>query len=218
MKKILFFVMICSFALTATAQQNDKYTAAMQKNISGLDSAFKNPDAMLALANNFNRIGEAEKAQWLPFYYAAFCQVSYGYMQLEKNKDLVDDIAAKATEYLNKADALNPKNSEISCVKSMIATSIFLVNPMVRYQEYGAVSQQYLEDAKKQDTANPRPYYLIGQGLRYTPEQFGGGCSAALPILEEAAKKFETFVPASGIAPNWGKEVNSQLIKGCQNN
>lgn len=215
MKKILVFALLICF-LPAMAQQNDKYTAAMQKNISGLDSAFKNPPAMLALANGFNRIGEAEKSQWLPFYYAAFCQVSYAYMQLQDNKDQVDDIAAKATEYLNKADALNPNNSEISCVKSMIATSIFLVNPMVRYQEYGAISQQYLEEAKKQDTSNPRPYFLIGQGLRYTPEQFGGGCSAALPILEEAAKKFETFTPASALHPNWGKEVNDQLIKGCR--
>ena len=216
MKKILFFLILCSITIPALAQQNDKYTAAMQKNLSGLDSAFKNPEAMLALANSFNRIGEAEKTQWLPYYYAAFCQVNYGYMQLEKNKDLVDDIAAKATEYLKKADAMNAKNSEISCVKSMIATSIFLVNPMVRYNEYGAISQQYLEEAKKQDTTNPRPYFLIGQGLRYTPEQFGGGCSAALPILEEAAKKYENFVPASAIDPNWGKEVNSQLIKSCQ--
>lgn len=125
MKKILYFLILCSITIPALAQQNDKYTAAMQKNLSGLDSAFKNPEAMLALANSFNRIGEAEKTQWLPYYYAAFCQVNYGYMQLEKNKDLVDDIAAKATEYLNKADAMNAKNSEISCVKSMIATSIF---------------------------------------------------------------------------------------------
>ncbi|MGB2996827.1 MAG: hypothetical protein WBB53_12260 [Ferruginibacter sp.] len=216
MKKILYFLILCSITIPALAQQNDKYIAAMQKNLAGLDSAFKNPEAMLALANSFNRIGEAEKTQWLPYYYAAFCQVNYGYMQLEKNKDLVDDIAAKATEYLNKADAMNAKNSEISCVKSMIATSIFLVNPMVRYNEYGAISQQYLEEAKMQDTTNPRPYFLIGQGLRYTPEQFGGGCSAALPILAEAAKKYETFVAASAIDPNWGKEVNSQLIKSCQ--
>lgn len=60
MKKILYFLILCSITIPALAQQNDKYIAAMQKNLAGLDSAFKNPEAMLALANSFNRIGEAE--------------------------------------------------------------------------------------------------------------------------------------------------------------
>ena len=56
MKKILYFLILCSITIPALAQQNDKYTAAMQKNLAGLDSAFKNPEAMLALANSFNRM------------------------------------------------------------------------------------------------------------------------------------------------------------------
>ncbi|MBK7348120.1 MAG: hypothetical protein IPI98_14750 [Chitinophagaceae bacterium] len=201
MKKIFYFLMLCSITIPALAQQNDKYTAAMQKHLAGLDSAFNNPEAMLALANSFNRMGEAEKTQWLPLLLCCLLPGKLWLYAVGKNKDLVDDIAAKATEYLNKADAMNAKNSEISCVKSMIATSIFLVNPMVRYNEYGAISQQYLEEAKMQDTTNPRPYFLIGQGLRYTPEQFGGGCSAALPILAEAAKNMKLLLLLQQLIP-----------------
>jgi hypothetical protein len=98
----------------------------------------------------------------------------------------------------------------------MIATLRMLVNPQQRWQQYGAVIQQELDNAKKQDPTNPRPYYLQGQNLRNTPEQFGGGCTTAKPILEEALKKYETFKPASGISPHWGKDRVEQTLTGCK--
>lgn len=213
MKKLLLiaggcFVMLSSFA------QSERFTAAMKKNLSELDSAFKNPAYLLSLANNFERIASAEKTQWLPYYYAAFCQVNYGFMESDKSK--VDDIADKATVLINKADSLSPDNSEISCIKSMIASCHMMVNPMQRWQEYGAESNDNMEAAMKQDPANPRPYYLKGQGLKYTPEQFGGGCKTAVPVLETALEKFAAFKPASEIHPDWGKEIAQQIVDGCK--
>ncbi|HOZ77870.1 MAG TPA: hypothetical protein PLY34_07725 [Ferruginibacter sp.] len=213
MKKLLLiaggcFVMLSSFA------QSEKFTAAMKKNLAELDSAFKNPAYLLTLANNFERIASAEKTQWLPYYYAAFCQVNNGFM--EKDKSKIDAIADKATELINKADSLSPGNSEISCIKSMIASCHMMVNPMQRWQEYGAVSNENMEAAMKQDPANPRPFYLKGQGLKYTPEQFGGGCKTAVPVLETALEKFTAFKPASELHPNWGKEIAQQIVDGCK--
>src|ERR1700712_4001425 len=125
-KSILFLsvmiISVCSFA------QSEKYTNAMKTNIAAIDSAFGNPQNLLSIANNFERIASAEKNQWLAYYYAAFCQVNYTYMEQDKSK--VDAIADKATLLLNKADSLQPNNSEISCVKSMIANAHLLVNPM----------------------------------------------------------------------------------------
>ncbi len=213
MKKLLLiaggcFVMLSSFA------QSEKFTAAMKKNLAELDSAFKNPAYLLTLANNFERIASAEKTQWLPYYYAAFCQVNNGFM--EKDKSKIDAIADKATELINKADSLSPGNSEISCIKSMIASCHMMVNPMQRWQEYGAESNENMEAAMKQDPANPRPFYLKGQGLKYTPEQFGGGCKTAVPVLETALEKFTAFKPASELHPNWGKEIAQQIVDGCK--
>ena len=213
MKKLLLiaggcFVMLSSFA------QSEKFTAAMKKNLAELDSAFKNPAYLLTLANNFERIASAEKTQWLPYYYAAFCQVNNGFM--EKDKSKIDAIADKATELINKADSLSPGNSEISCIKSMIASCHMMVNPMQRWQEYGAESNENMEAAMKQDPTNPRPVYLKGQGLKYTPEQFGGGCKTAVPVLETALEKFTAFKPASELHPNWGKEIAQQIVDGCK--
>ncbi len=213
MKKIIFAAVLLCAAQFATAQ-SDKYNNAMAKNLSQMGEAFKNPANLLVLANNFERIAEAEKNQWLPYYYAALCQVNVGFMDQDKSK--TDAVADKATELINKADALNPNNSEISCMKSMIASCHMMVDPMQRFMQYQPESSKQLEAAKQQDPANPRPYMLIGQSLKYTPEQFGGGCKTAMPQLETAMAKYEAFKPASELHPNWGKEQVVQLMEECK--
>ncbi len=212
MKKSIIVAVLVSLSFLSFSQ-SDKYVAAMKNNIAAIDTSFKNPANLLTLANNFERIATAEKNQALAYYYAAFCQVNYGFM--EQDKDKVDVIADKATDFINKADSLMPNNSEISCIKSMIASCHMMVNPMQRWQEYGQESNGNMEKAMEQDPSNPRPYYLKGQGLKYTPEQFGGGCKTAKPALQTALDKYAAFKPASELHPNWGKQQVEMLIKGC---
>lgn len=214
MKKILFAAAFILSAQFVMAQESDKYINAMKKNLESMSEAFKSPAGLLALANNFERIGDAEKNQWLPYYYAAMCQVNVGFMDTDKSK--TDEIADKATALIDKADALNPNNSEISCIRSMIASCHMMVNPMQRYMQYGPESSKQLEAAMQQDPTNPRPEMLIGQGLKYTPEQFGGGCKTAKVQLEAAMKKFESFTPASPMHPNWGKEMTAKMLDECK--
>ena len=213
MKKL---IVVFALALTATASfaQSEKYTNAMKTNIALIDSAFAHPANFISLANTFERIGTAEKTQWLPYYYAAYCQVNAGL--LEKDNTKVDGIADKATDLIAKADSLSPNNSEISCVKSMIATAHMKVNPMQRYMQYGEEISSELADAIKQDPTNPRPNMIKGQNLKFTPEQFGGGCKTAKPELQTAADKFAAFKPASDIAPGWGKAWNDKLLADCK--
>ncbi len=213
MKK-LFLSTIVLFATVAVIAQSEKFTTAIKKNLAALDTSFKNPADLLSVANNFERVANAEKNQWLPYYYAALCQVNYGFM--EQNKEKIDGYADKATLLIAKADSLSPNNSEISCIKSMIASCHMMVDPMQRWQEYGQESNSNMEAAMKQDPTNPRPYFLKGQGLKYTPEQFGGGCATAKPQLQIALEKFTTFKPSSEISPNWGKERVEMLIEECK--
>ncbi len=213
MKKLLIASVLVSITMLSFGQ-SEKYVAAMKNNIAAIDTSFRNPASLLALANNFERIASAEKNQWLAYYYAAFCQVNYGFM--EQNKDKVDAIADKATDFINKADSLMPNNSEVSCIKSMIASCHMMVNPMQRYMEYGPESGSNMEKAMQQDPTNPRPYYLKGQTLKYTPEQFGGGCKTAKPELQTALDKFAAFKPASELHPNWGKQPVEMLMKECK--
>lgn len=213
MKKLLLSTIIL-FITVAVFAQNEKFTAAMKKNLAAMDTSFKNPANLLAVANTFERVASVEKNQWLPYYYAALCQVNYGFLEQDKSK--VDGYADKATLLISKADSLSPNNSEISCVKSMIASCHMMVDPMQRWQEYGQESSSNMDAAMQQDPNNPRPYFLKGQGLKYTPEQFGGGCTTAKPQLQIALDKYAAFKPASEISPNWGKERVDMLIKECK--
>lgn len=212
MKKM--FIVLLALAITGQGfAQSEKFTKAMTSTLAQWDSA-KTADDMLAISASFERIADAEKTQWLPYYYASLSQVFYAFLKNDMASN--DGFAGKAEALLNKADALQPKNSEISCVKSMIATLRMLVNPQQRWQQYGATITTELDNAKKQDPTNPRPYYLQGQNLRNTPEQFGGGCNTAKPVLEEAVKKYEAFKPASDIAPKWGKEQTEKTLATCK--
>ncbi len=214
MKKIIISLVFLFTASLAVKAQSEKYISAMKNNLAALDSSFRNPSDLLNLANNFERIANAEKNLWIPYYYAAFCQVNIAFMEEDKSK--VDGIADKATLLISKADSLQPGNSEISCIKSMIASAQLMVNPMQRYMQYGPLSDQHLADAIKLDPANPRPHYLKGQGLKYTPEQFGGGCKNAVEELQKAMDKYNAFKPATQFSPDWGMKITQQLLDDCK--
>ena len=213
MKKLILLALMTTLTV-AGFSQSDKYLAAMKRNLAAIDSSFSNPPSLLSLANTFERIADAEKNQWLPYYYAALCQVNYGFMVTDKTQ--TDNIADKATALINKADSLSPKNSEVSCIKSMIASCHMMVNPMQRYMQYGQESNTEMENAMEQDPTNPRPYLLKGQSLKYTPEQFGGGCKTAKIELQTAIDKFLVYKPASELYPAWGLQRVQQLMKECE--
>ena len=118
MKKIIFMLVLLA-GFTSLMAQSKRYIKAMQDQIASLDSV-RNTQALLDLSAAFERIGDAEKTQWLPYYYASLSQVIYAFMKNDMSQ--ADAYANKADALLKKADALQPNNSEVSCIKSMIAT------------------------------------------------------------------------------------------------
>ena len=210
MKKLIAIVVLLSVTLFAAAQ-NKKYIATMEKNVAMLDTS-RTTDLLQNLANNFERIGSAEKTEWLPNYYAAYCYVNMTY---NTKGDMIDTYCDKAETFLKKADSISPNNSEIYTLKAQIASARIGVNPMTRGQKYGAESADLREKAKSFDKTNPRPYYLEGTSYFFTPPMFGGGKDKAKPVFEKALQMFETFKPASTIAPNWGKNSTIHFLKQC---
>ena len=91
-----------------------------------------------------------------------------------------------------------------------------MVKPDAAYMEYGAEINLHLDAAMKQDPNNPRPEYLKGQGLKYTPEQFGGGCATAAAGAAGFMDKYNAFKPASELHPNWGKQRVELLLGECK--
>ncbi len=215
MKKFVLLLMT-GFTMHTSFGQSEKYIAAMKKNLVEIDSAFiKNePDRLTELAAAFERIGDAEKTQWIPHYYAAYCQVMFAFVKNDPASN--DAIADKADLSIAKAEALVKNNSEISLLKAMNTSLRMLVNPMQRWMELGPKVQQYSQDAVTQDPTNPRPHWFSGTSLKNTPEQFGGGCGAAKPLLQKAMELFNTFKPASDLHPSWGKPACEKDLAECK--
>lgn len=200
-------LLLASFLLTMTAfSQSEKYTKAMEQLVPAVDTT-RSIDGLTNLSNSFQRIADAEKNQWLPYYYAALTQINAAYMigmgQMGM-ADKTDPIADKAEQLLTKAETLSKDNSEIYCVKKMIASLRLIGDPQNRYMTYGPAAAEALATAKSLNPANPRPTLLEAQDKLFTPEQFGGSKTEAKALLEEAIKKFEAFKPESTIHPAWG--------------
>lgn len=209
MKKTILSLLIISLSIVTFAQ-SDKYVPAMEKNIALLDSAMQK-GTLGSLANNFERIADAEKTQWLPYYYAAYCTVMNAFMEQDKSK--TDAIADKASDLITKAEGLAGKeNSEIDVIKSMIASSHMMVDPQNRYMKYGAASSENIKKAEALDPTNPRPVYLEAQAKFYTPAAFGGGKDVAKPLFEKALAMFDTFKPASELYPTWGRSTTQYFL------
>jgi len=72
-----FFLSLMLFGSLVSSGQSDKYVAAMEKTFHLFDSARSTAD-LLSLANTFERIADAEKTQWLPYYYAGLALSTAG--------------------------------------------------------------------------------------------------------------------------------------------
>lgn len=211
MKKIIIIVCL---AITATGMyaQSAKFHDAMSKSLTEMDTC-KTDAQFMAVANKFERIALAEKNQWLPYYYAALARTTATFMTNDKNTiDATLDVAQK---FANAADSLEPKNSEITLLKSMILLGRISVDPMTRGMQFGMQSAMLNQTAMQLDPSNPRTYLIMGQSLFYTPEQFGGGKAKACPQIMTAIEKYKTFTPASDLHPNWGKEMAEEMMKQC---
>ncbi|MES2004608.1 MAG: hypothetical protein V4450_08805 [Bacteroidota bacterium] len=208
--KHLLVIVTLFFAGMAAAQS--KYEGAMAKGLEQFKTA-KTVEDYLTTSAFFERIGDAEKDKWLPYYYAAYSNYITGWMNPKADKDKV---AEKSNDILSKAEALEANNSELFCLRQMTATMQMVVDPMSRWQSYGAQASAAVEKAIKADPNNPRSYYLKGQNLMNTPEAFGGGKTVAKKLFEKAAELYKTFQPASPFHPAWGKEENEKLLAACQ--
>ena len=209
MKKTIFTIIAMVTISLGAKAQNEKYVTAMQKNLQQLDSA-KTSDDFNAVSLAFERIGDAEKNQWLPYYYAALSQTRIGFGDTKADKDV---IGQRINELAAKGEAIE-KNADLCSMHNMAATIQMLVNPMERFRTYGLQAAQAIQEGRKLDPNNPRLYFLEGASLFGEPEFIGGGKDKAKPVFEKALALFNAEKTAS-LYPDWGKKETEDYLKQC---
>jgi hypothetical protein len=214
MKKYMFFLLAALSLQTAAFSQSDKYVAAMQKTLALFDSA-KTVEDFTKMANTFERIGDAEKTQWLPYYYAGLALTSSGWMPAVTDKDAN---SARVNVFCDKAElvaANDADKAEIQTIRNMAATQQMMVDPQTRWATYGKAGGEALEKGFKLDPSNPRLYYLRGMSLFGTPAQFGGGKDKAKPVFEKAVQLYKEQKPKE-LYPRWGQKQAEDMLVQCQ--
>lgn len=204
---IVSIAMLASVTLHA---QSEKFTQSMQANITKLDSA-KTAEDLQSVAAAFTRIGDAEKTQWLPYYYAGLALTRVGWFDPKTDKD---KNAEQVKAVCDKAEAIQ-NNSEISTIRNMAATQQMLVNPQERWQTYGQEAAAALQKGMQTDPNNPRLYYLQGMSIFNTPEQFGGGSAKAKPVFEKAVALYKAEQPKP-LYPHWGQKEAEDMLAKCK--
>jgi hypothetical protein len=226
MKQLLLITAVL-FSVAANAQ-SAKYADAMKKTLTMFDSA-KTPADFENAAATFQRIGDAEKTQWLPYYWGGLALALEGWMYFPDEKGVtavksdnlsqtIDDLSSRINAMADKADAATTDNaakSDILTIKNMAATQQMVVDPQSRYMTYGAQANEYLQKAIQLNPNNPRAYYLQAMGIYGTPEQFGGGKTPAKPLFQKAVDlgKAEQVQP---LYPHWNLEQSERMLALCQ--
>lgn len=210
MKRITLLLSIfISCASMCSIAQNGKYVTTMKGLITQLDTTHKKEDFQAAV-NNFERIANAEKTQWLPYYYAAYALVMQVYSGVDKND--IDALMDKADALLTTAESLSKDNSEITTMQAM-ATQCRMIVDWSRGMTLGPKCGQIIAKAEKQLPAdNPRVYMFQAQSLYNTPEAFGGSKTKAKELMKKSLDAYNSFKPESELHPNWGKEYVEKTL------
>ena len=210
MKKLILYAAI--FMSLNVSAQSRAYYSEMGYAIDEMNK-IEELDDFFSAANKFERIAEAEGDQWLPYYYMSYIYTILGFKQEDATE--AEEYINTAQENIDKAMKLSPDESELFVLQGFLYQAKIVADPQTGGQIYGPKATEAFQKAIELDENNPRPYYLMGMNLLYTPEAYGGGAQAACRLLMTAKEKFEVYTPASNIHPAWGEEYNRQLLEEC---
>ena len=192
---------------------NEAYQKAMTESIAKLYQAKTIPE-YIEIANQFERISNIEKSEWLPLYYASYSYIMISFQEPENAKK--DQYLDQAQKYLDQAKSIEPNESELYMLQGFLYPSRITVDPMSRGMELMPEMNKALDKALELNPDNPRVYFLRATMTFHTPEAYGGGASKALPLYLVAEEKFNIFKPKTAISPDWGKEGNDAELKKVQ--
>jgi tetratricopeptide (TPR) repeat protein len=209
MKTIVTFIFI--FVVTFSFAQ-DKFTTTMLKNIDAVYSA-KTVEEYQQVINSFDRIANAEKTKWEPYYYSAFGNLMMASREADgQKKDGYIDLAVKSLE---NAKAIAAADAEVTALEGFAQMLRVSVDPGARGAQMVAGTMQTLGKALSLNPDNPRALALMAQMQFGTAQFFGSSVTEACGNATKALEKFATFKSDNPLAPQWGKSMAEGLKKQC---
>ena len=200
----MFVFLVCS-ALSAQSQ----YETGMQKAFD-LWQENKNTEASAL----FERIGGAEKDNWLPPYYVALVNTTAAFNPA--NKDKVPALLAKAQEAQDKAMMIAPDNAELLVMQALIHTAWIVYDPMTNGMKLSGKVNAIYAKALAIAPNNPRVVFSKADFEIGSARYFGTDTAPMCAEIERAIELFANFKPESPFHPKWGLDRATQQLEQCK--
>jgi len=215
MKKLTLIILaLVSVYFTSEAQEQGKRNAALQSAITKLDQATKAKDFEL-LEKEFLGIAAQQQKDWLPYYYAAFCNAKVGFINQDDGES-IEPFSNRGEKQVQMAKSLldtvqqKKELSELYTVLSMVYRTKVFINPMTYGRKYGVLSQQYCVKAQALNPENPRAIYVKAWEMYKTPKMWGGDKEVGKQLATKSLALLQN--EKSDVQPHWGKIENQELL------
>jgi hypothetical protein len=211
--KQLTLILIGVMLMIKTGAQTLSDSAVYNKGLRMIESSRTIQDYISA-ANFFDDLSLKKHNEWLAPLYAGLSYILASFN--ESDTKLKDELCDKAQVYIDSANLRHADASELAAMQAFLYQARIDVNPVERGLDYSLKADSEIKKAEAANPNDPRPYFLYGMNVFYTPKLFGGGAEKALPLFEKAAEKFNEFVPKMSFMPHWGKQQNLDMITKCK--
>jgi hypothetical protein len=206
-------LLLALFIVIGTEVQagGEKFQRKMGETLQMMGQA-RDAEGFQAAGNQFLVIAKAEKSEWLPYYYHAYCYIIANFTvpgQQEEQDRLLDEADASIQELMkNHGD-----NVEVHALNSFYLMARLAVNPQERGQQYSMLTQMAVGKGMAIDAKNPRLRYVKLSTDIGTAGFFGQDtapyCESANALLSD----WDNFAVASPLHPSWGKDLVEGLIQ-----
>lgn len=205
MKKQVILVLTVIISALSFGQSN--YEKGMQKAF----ELWANDSAQAV--NIFERIAQAEKDNWLPYYYAAQINIVNSFGETDVKKLTLQ--LNKAQDYLNEATAISKDNPELMVLQAMLYTAWVAYDGATYGSQLSGKIVALYTKAKMIAPENPRVVYCNAEWNMGKAQYFGEDTQAYCKDIEHALELFTKFKPKSAFYPSWGENRAKQLFETC---
>ena len=203
---LCFIAMMLASAGTLSAQT--QYESGMEKAF-GLWTDAK-PIEASAL---FERIAQAEKDNWIPYYYAANTLITASFATKEETK--VNEMLKKAEIFINKGHSLSSDNSEMITLEGTMYTAYVAMDPMTYGMKYSNKIINLHSKAIALDPENPRAQLNKVEYEMGTARFFGEDMTTFCSSIKKTMPFFENQNTTVPFSPQYGEDRIESLLKQC---
>ena len=190
------------------------YEKAMKKALRKLSQAASIEDFQ-DVANEFDRIVNVEKDNWLPAYHAAYVKVMMAAIEQDPQKK---DPYLDAAQYnLNDVEEMEHDETERLALQGFLTMIRMSVDP-ARGMELGPECSMTVNQAYSMNNRNPRAVLMLAQFNHGSASYMGQDTSESCAMFDEVIKLLDEAESKESdpFLPSWGRNMASMMQQQCQ--